>query len=276
MPKFSLERLNEIHSREDEDENAKLADGIPVQQDIILQKVNFRYNDPNASLVLDNVSVTIPHGKTTAIVGASGSGKTTLLKLLLKFYEPESGQLNLGPLPFYNLDSRLLRNKIGTVMQDGFIFSDSIANNIALTEDIVDQNRLAFACDIANIRTFIESMPLNYNTEIGPEGISLSQGQKQRIMIARAVYKDPDFLFFDEATSALDTKNEREFTEKIERFTKNKTVITIAHRLSTVKNADQIIVLDQGQVKEVGNHKELTAKRGLYFNLVKNQLELGN
>ncbi|MGB0524395.1 MAG: peptidase domain-containing ABC transporter [Flammeovirgaceae bacterium] len=273
---ISLERLGEIHNREEEDSSIETALMIPEEKDLLIKDLDFRYGDPNAEFVLHRVNMTIPYGKTTAIVGASGSGKTTLLKLLLKFYEPESGEIKLGETPLRNLNSRAWRNKVGVVMQDGFIFSDSIANNIALGAEHVDIKRLVFACEIANIRTFIEEMPLNYNTKIGSDGIGLSQGQKQRLMIARAVYKNPDFLFFDEATSALDAKNEREITEKIEQFTNGKTVIVIAHRLSTVKNADQIIVLDKGEVKEAGDHTELTAKRGLYYELVKNQLELGS
>lgn len=273
---ISLERLGEIHNKKDEDESAQTAMVIPEAKDLVIKELDFRYGDPNSEFVLHNVDLTIPQGKTTAIVGASGSGKTTLLKLLLKFYDPESGEIKLGETPLRNLDSRVWRSKIGVVMQDGFIFSDSIANNIALGDDIPDIKKLVFACETANIREFIEEMPLNYNTKIGSDGIGLSQGQKQRLMIARAVYKNPDFLFFDEATSALDAKNEKEITEKIEKFTSGRTVIVIAHRLSTVKNADQIVVLDKGQVKEIGNHQELTQKRGLYYELVKNQLELGN
>lgn len=273
---ISLERLGEIHNREDEDANIETAMVIPEGKDIVIKDLDFRYDDPNADFVLHQLNMVIPQGKTTAIVGASGSGKTTLLKLLLKFYDPENGEIKLGDTPLRNLDSRMWRNKIGVVMQDGFIFSDSIANNIALGDEEVNITKLVAACETANIRTFIEEMPLNYNTKIGSDGIGLSQGQKQRLMIARAVYKNPEFLFFDEATSALDAKNEREITEKIEKFTSNKTVIVIAHRLSTVKNADQIVVLDRGEIKEVGNHEQLTKLRGLYYELVKNQLELGS
>jgi ATP-binding cassette subfamily B protein len=272
--KISLERLGEIHNRQNEDERQTAALLIPKAQDLIISNLHFRYNDPNADYVLQNINLTIPHGKTTAIVGASGSGKTTLLKLLLKFYEPEKGEIKLGDTPLNNLDSKLWRGNIGTVMQDGFIFSHSIARNIALAQETIDTDRLLFAADVANIQTFIESLPLNYNTRIGSNGIGLSQGQKQRIMIARAVYKDPSYLFFDEATSALDAKNEREITEKIAKFTNGRTVVVIAHRLSTVKDADQIVVLDKGRIAEIGTHTALAEKKGIYYELVRNQLDL--
>jgi ATP-binding cassette subfamily B protein len=274
--KISLERLGEIHNKPNEDEEQSTALILPEGKDLKLQNVDFRYGDPNAEFVLEQLNLTIPHGKTTAIVGASGSGKTTLLKLLLKFYNPENGEIKLGETPLKSLDSKLWRAKVGSVMQDGFIFSDSIARNIALGEETINTEQLIFACEVANIRSFIEELPLNYNTKVGGDGVGLSQGQKQRLMIARAVYKNPDYLFFDEATSALDANNEKEITQKIEAFTQNKTVIVIAHRLSTVKNADQIIVLNKGKIAEIGAHKELVTQRGLYYELVKNQLELGN
>jgi ATP-binding cassette subfamily B protein len=273
---ISLERLGEIHNRPDEDEALEAAMVLPEGQDLRLEAVDFRYGDPHADYVLQGVSLTIPHGHTTAIVGASGSGKTTLLKLLLKFYEPEQGDISLGGTPLRHLDSRAWRARIGTVMQDGFVFSDTIARNIALGEENIDTKRLVEACEAANIREFIETLPLNYNTKIGGDGVGLSQGQRQRILIARAVYKNPDFLFFDEATSALDAKNEREITDKLGQFTKGKTVVVIAHRLSTVKHADQIAVLDKGRLAECGTHAELVAAKGIYYELVKNQLELGN
>lgn len=273
---ISLERLGEIHNKKNEDEGNETALVLPEGKDIVLKDIDFRYGNPSAEFVLHQLSLRIPYGKTTAIVGASGSGKTTLLKLLLKFYEPESGELKLGDTPMRNIDSRQWRDRIGTVMQDGFIFSDSIARNIAVGKTHIDKERLLFACEIANIRSVIEELPLNYNTKVGSDGVGLSQGQKQRLMIARAVYKNPDYLFFDEATSALDAKNEREITDKIEQFTEGKTVVVIAHRLSTVKNADQIIVLEKGEVAELGTHKELVAAKGFYYELVRNQLELGN
>lgn len=274
--KISLERLREIHNRPEEESNIEEAYLVPQRKDIVLKEVNFRYDNPHNDWVLHRLNLRIPYGKTTAIVGASGSGKTTLLKLLLKFYNPEEGNIFLGSTPLKNISSRAWRDRCGVVMQDGFLFSDSIARNIALTDDVIDKNKLVEAVDIANIREFIEELPLNYNTKIGGEGLSISQGQKQRILIARAIYKNPDFFFFDEATSSLDAKNEKAITEKLAAYTKGKTSIVIAHRLSTVKDADQIIVLEKGEIKELGTHQELTQKKALYYELVKNQLELGN
>ncbi|MCC5944498.1 MAG: peptidase domain-containing ABC transporter [Bernardetiaceae bacterium] len=275
--RISLERLSEIHNQKEEQENQSgEAFIIPENQNIKVRHLCFRYNNPNQDWVLNNINLEIPRGKTTAIVGSSGSGKTTLIKLLLKFYEPEQGDIRLGELPFINLDTRHWRSRCGAVMQDGFIFSDSIARNIAIGEDIIDKEKLIRAVEIANIREFIESLPLNYNTTIGSEGVGLSGGQRQRMLIARAVYKDPDFLFFDEATSSLDAKNEREITEKLEDFTKGRTMIVIAHRLSTVRNADKIVVLHRGEIVEVGTHETLVSKKGIYYDLVKNQLELGD
>ncbi|NJO03182.1 MAG: peptidase domain-containing ABC transporter [Bacteroidia bacterium] len=273
--KISLERLQEIHNRPEEDEKQEEAFLIPEQADIRIQKLSFRYNDPGKEWILHDVNLTIPYGKTTAIVGASGSGKTTLLKLFLKFYEPEEGKIMLGKTPLKNLNIRAWRDRCGVVMQDGFIFSDTIARNIALTDEIIDKERLREAVEVANIRTFIEELSLNYNTRIGAEGLSLSQGQKQRLLIARAVYKNPDFFFFDEATSSLDANNEREITEKLQQYTHGKTTVVIAHRLSTVKEADQIVVLNNGKIQEIGTHLELADSKGLYYELVKNQLELG-
>jgi ATP-binding cassette subfamily B protein len=226
--------------------------------------------------VLNKIDLTIPYGKTTAIVGASGSGKTTLLKMLLKFYQPEVGEIRLGSMPLDQINTHLWRSKCGVVMQDGFIFSDTVARNIAFSDENIDKEKLFFAAEIANIKGFIESLPLNYNTKIGNEGLGLSQGQKQRILIARAVYKNPDFIFLDEATSALDANNEKEITEKLDKYCEGRTVVVIAHRLSTVRNAHQIVVLNKGEISEIGTHEELTHKRGLYYQLVKNQLELGS
>jgi len=217
----------------------------------------------------------IPAYKVTAIVGVSGSGKTTLMKLLLKFYNPNEGQIKLGNYDLKNISQKTWREQCGVVMQEGYIFNDTIANNIAVGEDYVDKKKLAHAVDVANIKEFIESIPLSYNTKIGMEGIGISTGQKQRLLIARAVYKNPNFLFFDEATSALDANNEKVIMEKLNTFFENKTVVVIAHRLSTVKNANQIVVLDKGKIVEVGNHQELVSQKGNYYNLVKNQLELG-
>jgi ATP-binding cassette subfamily B protein len=197
------------------------------------------------------------------------------MKLLLKFYEPNSGDVKLGRYDLNNMSQKSWRHECGVVMQEGYIFNDTIANNIAVGDDYIDKQKLAHAVDVANIEEFIESLPLSYNTKIGMEGIGLSTGQKQRLLIARAVYKNPNFLFFDEATSALDAENEKIIMEKLNQFFENKTVLVIAHRLSTVKNAHQIVVLDKGKIVEVGNHKTLTDKRGYYYQLVKNQLELG-
>jgi ATP-binding cassette subfamily B protein len=217
----------------------------------------------------------IPAGKVTAIVGSSGSGKTTLLKMLLKFYPPARGEIRLGNVNLANFEAGLWRQRCGVVMQDGYIFSDTIAGNVALGEDRADMQRLIHALKTANIQDFVESLPLAYNTRIGESGNGLSQGQRQRILIARAVYKDPEYLLFDEATSALDANNERTIMENLTDFMRGRTTVVIAHRLSTVRSADQIVVLEKGQIVERGNHEELTRLRGAYFHLVKNQLELG-
>lgn len=273
--KISLDRLSEIHNKEDEasDGVEKITD-IASQTDIALEKVSFRYIGAE-QLVLQDLDVTIPSHKITAIVGGSGSGKTTLMKLLLKFYDPNNGDIKIGPHNLQNVSQKTWRDKCGVVMQEGYIFNDTIANNIAVGEDYVDKQKLAHAVDVANITSFIESLPLSYNTKIGMEGVGISTGQKQRLLIARAVYKNPDFLFFDEATSALDANNEKVIMEKLNTFFENKTVVVIAHRLSTVKNAHQIVVLDEGKIVEVGNHTSLVKQKGNYYNLVKNQLELG-
>ena len=273
--KLSLERLAEIHDRDDEETNKEeLIKDIPDGTDIKVKKVSFQYGGPNSSWVLKNLNMEVPANKITAIVGGSGSGKTTLLKLMLKFYDPTRGEVMLGTYGMKNVSQQTWRDITGVVMQEGYIFSDTIAKNIALGDDEINKKRLLEACEIANIRDFIEELPLAYNTKIGAEGIGLSGGQKQRILIARAVYKNPKYLFFDEATSALDAKNERIIMENLNRWFKGKTVVVIAHRLSTVKNADQIVVLDSGRVIEKGTHTTLVAERGVYYNLVKNQLEL--
>ncbi|MCK9449848.1 MAG: peptidase domain-containing ABC transporter [Bacteroidales bacterium] len=274
--KISLERINEIHKKEDE--NA----GRPIQRKnlqntaIKIENLVFQYEGPHSKKVLNNINLTINPGEVTAIVGASGSGKTTLIKLLLQFYNPIEGKVWVGAQDLKDFNSTWWRNQCGAVMQDGFIFSESIAHNIATSEDEIDKEKLAYAAKTANIHNFIMELPLKYNTVIGNEGQNLSQGQKQRILIARAVYKNPDFLFFDEATNALDANNEKAIVENLQEFYRGKTVVIVAHRLSTVKNADQIVVLDDGKIVEIGNHWELTDKRGAYYNLVKNQLELGN
>ncbi|MGR7813985.1 peptidase domain-containing ABC transporter [Lacinutrix undariae] len=273
--KISLDRLSEIHNKEDEDpDGVEKITEIASQTDIVLEKVSFRYIGAE-QLVLQDLDLTIPSHKITAIVGVSGSGKTTLMKLLLKFYDPNKGHIKIGHHSLQNVSQKAWRHKCGVVMQEGYIFNDTIANNIAVGEDYVDKQKLAHAVDVANITSFIESLPLSYNTKIGMEGVGISTGQKQRLLIARAVYKNPDFLFFDEATSALDANNEKVIMEKLNTFFENKTVVVIAHRLSTVKNAHQIVVLDEGKIVEVGNHTSLVKQKGNYYNLVKNQLELG-
>ncbi|WP_103071395.1 peptidase domain-containing ABC transporter [Aquimarina sediminis] len=272
---ISLERLGEIHNKEDEEQagDEKIKD-IPENSDFNIKDLSFRYVGSDKH-VLENLNLSIPANKITAVVGVSGSGKTTLMKLLLKFYEPDEGQISIGSHDLKNVSQKAWRDQFGVVMQEGYIFNDTIANNIAVGEDYVDKKKLAHAVDVANIKEFIESLPLSYNTKIGMEGVGLSTGQKQRLFIARSVYKNPKYLFFDEATSALDANNEKVIMEKLDAFFENKTVMVIAHRLSTVKNAHQIVVLDRGEIVEVGNHESLIEKRGNYYNLVKNQLELG-
>lgn len=274
--KISLERLNEIHGKEDEESDiASKLSFLPPQKDIQLSHLSFSYDGADRDYVLDDVCLSIPGNKITAIVGASGSGKTTLVKLILGFYTPNKGSIYLGSIPIININPHLWRAKTGAVMQDGFIFSDSIANNIAVGEEHIDIERLRYAVTIANIRDFIDSLPLGYNTRIGMEGNGISQGQRQRLLIARAVYKNPEFLFFDEATNALDANNEKKIMEHLNEFYRGKTVVIVAHRLSTIRNADKIIVLDKGKVAEEGTHQQLSARKGLYYELVKNQLELG-
>ncbi|WP_299678365.1 peptidase domain-containing ABC transporter [uncultured Dokdonia sp.] len=274
--KISLDRLGEIHQMDDEEiEPENKVSDIPANAGINIKNVSFRYTGSDVS-VLKNINLIIPPNKTTAIVGASGSGKTTLLKLLLKFYDPNEGEIQLDNIVFENLSQKAWRNHYGVVMQEGFIFNDSIANNIAIGEESIDKQKLSHAIDVANIREYIESLPLSYNTKIGTEGIGLSTGQKQRLLIARAVYKNPKYLFFDEATSALDANNEKVIMEQLDTFFKDRTVVVVAHRLSTVKNAHQIVVLDKGRIVEIGDHKTLVSIKGNYYNLVKNQLELGN
>ncbi|NRB50374.1 MAG: peptidase domain-containing ABC transporter [Saprospiraceae bacterium] len=273
--KISLERMNEIHSKEDEEDIEDKITLLPEFGDLTMEKVHFQYSGPHSPMILKNVSLRIPKGKTTAIVGTSGSGKTTILKLLLNFYNPSDGTIRLGDVNLKNLHNRLWRSKCGVVRQDGYIFNDSIAKNIALGDEIVNKQKLLNAVKVANIQNFIESLPLGYNTKIGREGLGLSQGQRQRLLIARAVYKDPDYIFFDEATTALDSYNEMVIMENLEDFFRGKTVVIVAHRLSTVMNADNIIVIESGEIVEQGTHEELTYIRGAYYQLVRNQLELG-
>lgn len=275
--KISLERLNEIHGQADEEQDiqSKLT-VFPERHTVKIENLSFSYDGADRDYVLNNVNLIIPEHKVTAIVGASGSGKTTLIKLMLGFYVPNKGDIKIGETPLGIINPHLWRARTGSVMQDGFIFSDTIANNIAVGEDRIDLERLQHAVTVANIRDFIDSLPLGYNTKIGMEGNGISQGQRQRLLIARAVYKNPEFLFFDEATNALDANNEKEIMEHLDTFYQGKTVVVVAHRLSTVKNADKIVVLDKGAIAEEGTHRELTEKRGLYYQLVKNQLELGS
>ncbi|WP_426474827.1 peptidase domain-containing ABC transporter [Chryseobacterium balustinum] len=271
--KISLERLGEIHDKQDEEpvDDELVQDFIPAN--IYINNVEFRYSgsyDP----VIKDLSLVIPINKTTAIVGSSGSGKTTLMKLLMKFYEVNQGEIKLGSLNFNNISPKSWRKICGVVMQEGYIFNDTIANNIAIGEDHVDKERLMNAVKIANIKDFVENLPLRYNTKIGNEGVGISGGQKQRLLIARAVYKNPSYIFFDEATSALDANNEKTIMENLNNFFKDRTAIIIAHRLSTVKRADQIIVMESGIIIEKGTHQELLELKGSYYNLVKNQLEM--
>jgi ATP-binding cassette, subfamily B, bacterial len=276
--KISLERLNEIYELENEEGPLTPNGGITVPplgvRGLFFRNVSFTYRGAGNEPVLRNINLSIPEGKTTAIVGTSGSGKTTLLKLLLRFYDPTKGQIRVGEVGLNNISHKHWRKQCGVVMQDGFIFSDTIARNIAVGVEIIDRQKLYHAAQVANILEFIEALPLGFHTKIGAEGTGVSQGQKQRLLIARAVYKDPQYIFFDEATNALDAHNEAVIVENLNEFFKGRTVIVVAHRLSTVKNADQIVVLDKGVITEIGTHAELTSQQGDYYQLVKNQLEL--
>jgi len=275
MAKISLERLGEIHDHADEEENiSQKLKQLPKDQSIYINNISYAY--PGGEKVLKDISLTIPQNKTTAIVGVSGSGKTTLIKILLSFYKPQSGDIRIGNFRFKNMSVRFWRDHCGSVLQDGFIFSDTIAKNIALGEEEIDWSKLQHACEVANIQSFVDRLPLGFQTEIGAEGQGVSQGQKQRILIARAVYRNPEYIFFDEATNALDVENEKEIMKKLDTFLKGKTVVVVAHRLSTVINADQIVVLQNGEIIEKGNHSELVRLKGSYYNLVKEQLGLGN
>lgn len=273
--KISLERLGEIHDKDDEeDKNEQYVTDFP-KKDIEIKDMSFRYIGSDVP-VFEDLNLTIPYQQTTAIVGASGSGKTTLLKLLMKFYDPDKGEIKIGSTNMKNISPRNWRDHCGVVMQEGYVFNDTIANNIAVGEDHIDKQKLRRAVEIANIKEFIESLPLSYNTKIGNEGVGVSGGQKQRLFIARAVYKSPEYILFDEATSALDANNEKVIMENLEQFFKGKTAVVIAHRLSTVRHADKIIVLDRGKVVEEGSHADLVDLRGEYYRLVRNQLELGS
>lgn len=273
--KISLERLNEIHRKKDEAGSQKRMD-MPEDKTIRFDHVWFSYSGADRRYVLEDVCLEIPQSKMTAIVGASGSGKTTLVKLLLGFYDINKGNIKVGNTPLLHINARTWRDHTGCVMQDGFLFSDTIARNIAVGGDGIDYERLLYAAKMANLLDFVASLPLGFETRIGMEGNGVSQGQRQRILIARAVYKNPDFLFFDEATNALDTKNEREISENLATFFEGRTVVVAAHRLTTVRHADNIVVIDQGKVMEQGTHEQLVARKGLYYELVRNQLELGS
>ena len=275
--KISLERINEIHQMDDENGKEGLLTSIEDKNEgIDIKNIMFKYDPHALRKTIDDVNIHIPQGKVTAIVGASGSGKTTLIRLMLGYYPVLEGTINIGNTDINKLNKKWWRRQCGVVMQDGVIFSESIARNIAVDDGDIDKERLLKAAEIACIKDYVMALPLKFNTKIGRDGVGLSQGQKQRILIARAVYKNPDYIFLDEATNSLDANNERSIVENLDKFYKGKTVVVVAHRLSTVKNADQIVVIDHGNVVEVGNHESLTAKRGAYYNLVKNQLELGN
>lgn len=272
--KISLERLGEIHQQENEESQHSQHINFVPHEDLIIKDLSFSYT-PVSEPVLRNINLVIPRGKVTAIVGMSGSGKTTLIKLLLGFYKATKGNILVGQIPLAQIRQKIWRQLCGVVMQDGYIFSDTIANNIAESDDLIDQQKLIKAVKTANIQSFIEELPLSYNTIIGARGNGVSQGQRQRLLIARAIYKSPDFIFFDEATNALDAKNEKIIVDNLNTFFEGRTVVVVAHRLSTVKNADQIVVLEEGEIQEIGKHDDLIAKRGIYYNLVSNQLELG-
>jgi ATP-binding cassette subfamily B protein len=274
--KISMERLGEIHTEENEEKKDQAEMIVmPESKTLEVMDLGFRYEGPHSRKVLDGVNLKIPANQVTAIVGVSGSGKTTLVKLLLSFYDPLEGEIRVGDTALRSISPQLWRRRCGVVMQDGFVFSDTIARNIALGEEYVDPDRLLEAVRLANIKDFIESLPVGYNTRVGTGGQSLSGGEKQRILIARAIYKQPEFLFMDEGTSSLDAENEKVIIDNLQEFFTGRTVVVVAHRLSTVRNADQIVVLEKGRVAEMGKHDELIAGKGSYYNLVKNQLELG-
>lgn len=274
--RISLERLNEIYQMDDEERPDKeWNDTLPAQKDISIEQLSFRYPGTGNLPVLRNIDLKIPQGKTTAIVGMSGSGKTTILKLLLRFYQPDKGEINIGTEPLNSISYKAWREECGVVMQDGFIFSDTIERNIAVGEIPADPVKLNHAIKVANIQDYIDGLPRGLNTMIGAEGNGVSQGQLQRMLIARAVYKDPEYIFFDEATNSLDANNEWTIMNNLKEFFTGRTVIIVAHRLSTVRDADNIIVLDKGSIIEQGTHQELTQLKGAYYLLVKNQLELG-
>jgi len=275
--RISMERLNEVHQLKDEEPaDTVYVQQLPEDRTIRLSNLSFAYPGAGNAPVLDDIDLEIPGGKVTAIVGISGSGKTTLLKLLLKFYDSYQGEIRIGETNFRYLSPSFWRNQCGSVLQDGYIFNDSIARNIAMSDDLPDHTRLIHCCRTANILPYIESLPNGFNTLLGADGVGLSQGQRQRLLIARAIYKDPEYIFLDEATNALDANNEKTIVENLSHFFRNKTVIIVAHRLSTVRNADKIIVVHKGGIAEYGTHQDLSQQKGRYYELVKNQLELGN
>ena len=274
--RISLERINEIHEGRNEETQENQATGFAAEKSIAMDNIDFKYDPHALKKTLGGISFDIPEGKVTAIVGASGSGKTTLIKLMLGYYPVMSGSISIAGRNINEYNLKWWRRHCGVVMQDGVIFSESIARNIAVDDNEIDPERLREAARIACIDDYVMSLPLKYDTKIGRDGVGLSQGQKQRILIARAVYRNPDFIFLDEATNALDARNERAIVENLDVFYRGRTVVVVAHRLSTVRNADRIIVLDGGRVVETGNHDSLIERKGAYYNLVKNQLELGN
>jgi ATP-binding cassette subfamily B protein len=275
--KLSLDRLSEIHMMDDEESDSEMkVRKMPEKKDIYINNLSYQYEGPRSPFALKDIDLVIEENKVTAIVGTSGSGKTTLLKMILGFYQPVTGEILVGDTQLQNLSLKVWREKVGAVMQDGFLFADTIAANIFPVSENIDETRMVNAVEIANIKSFIESLPLGYNTKIGANGHGLSEGQKQRLLIARVVYKDPDIILFDEATNSLDANNEKAIVENLEDFYIGKTVVVVAHRLSTVRDADKIVVLDGGRIAESGTHDSLIAEKGVYFNLVKNQLELGN
>ena len=275
--KISLERINEIHEMENEENNKEALNAFHDRdKSLSFKNADFKYDPHNPNKTLDGINITIPEGKVTAIVGTSGSGKTTMIKLLLGYYPLLAGEITIGSTDLQKYNLKWWRKHCGVVMQDGVIFSESIARNIAVDDGEIDKERLLQAARIACIDNYIQTLPLKYNTLIGQDGIGLSQGQKQRILIARAVYKNPDYIFLDEATNALDANNERAIVENLMEFYKGKTGVIVAHRLSTVKNADQLIVIERGKIIETGTHTELIDRQGAYYHLVKNQLELGS
>jgi ATP-binding cassette subfamily B protein len=275
--RLSLDRLSEIHVMDDEESDAAMkVKKMPEKRDIYINNLSYQYEGPRSPFALKDIDLVIEENKVTAIVGMSGSGKTTLLKMILGFYMPVTGEIVIGDTRLQNLSLRIWRGRVGAVMQDGYLFADTIAANISPGYEAIDEMRLINAVEIANIKGFIESLPLGYNTKIGANGHGLSEGQKQRLLIARIVYKNPDIIIFDEATNSLDANNEKVIVENLIDFYSGKTVIVVAHRLSTVKDADKIVVLESGMIAETGTHELLIAKKGVYYNLVRNQLELGS